>query len=557
MLNVAKQSKHATPSVIAKGLIPDLNPGLITQGFCCKMWKRRQKSGCGNGNGCAIIDSMKRRIFFNGTTNVVRRPQDEGVSARERRMSTTTKGGSLVAMAALISGVAILGVNGQAQGLTYQTTINPEFTINPAISVSLSSADLIINDLEPGTTKDSNIITVTVSTNNSSGYTLGSTVGNSTTYDYDALKNNADNTKTFTNLTSAGSLTAGKWGYSYSNDNGTNWSTYNGLPLYTSTPVEIASSTTASTTNTQFKIGAYATTGQAAGEYNNVVNFIATASPEAIYTMQDFAAGTTSTTCSTMSVGDTITLADSRDNEEYLIGKLADNKCWMLDNLRLDPANSTTLNNITASNTHASATSINKFKNGGGTTSDQYPTAKINNVVWTSSSQNYYSIPMTINTYKDQTTTSYGAGSGKIGVYYNYCAASAGSYCYGNGTSAGTSSGNATEDLCPAGWRMPGGGSTINLTANPPTGEFKNLYNYYNTTQTATDTNSLQYNLSLPLSGYFSSGSAYSQGSYGRWWSSTRNNNSYMYYLNVNASSVNPAYYGSREYGYSLRCIAQ
>ena len=261
--------------------------------------------------------------------------------------------------------------------------------------------------------------------------------------------------------------------------------------------------------------------------------------------------------CSSLASGDTEEVYDTRDNEVYLIGKLADNKCWMLDNLRLDPANSTTLNNITASNTHASATSIDKFKNGGGTASDQYPTAKINNVAWTSSSQNYYSIPMTINTYKDQTTTSYGAGSGKIGVYYNYCAASAGSYCYGDGTSAGTSSGNTTEDLCPAGWRMPGGGSTINLTANPPTGEFQNLYNYYNTTQTATDVASLQYNLSLPLSGYFYSGSANLQGSYGSWWSSTRNNNNYMYYLSVYASNIYPANNYLRYSGYSLRCIAQ
>ncbi|MBR2766994.1 hypothetical protein IKD67_02850 [Candidatus Saccharibacteria bacterium] len=286
-------------------------------------------------------------------------------------------------------------------------------------------------------------------------------------------------------------------------------------------------------------------------------------------TSKQFCAGSTimqNLTSSTIAsllpnVGSTATVCDIRDGEEYKISKLADNKYWMLDNLRLDPANSTTLNSITASNTHASATTLNYFKNGGGTTSDQYPTAKINNVAWTSSSQNYYSIPMTVSSgtgwTKDTVTTSYGAGSGKIGVYYNYCAASAGSYCYGNGTSPGSPSGNATEDLCPSGWRMPGGGKTINLTANPPTGEFQNLYNYYNTTETATDTNSLQYNLSMPLSGNFTSGSAYNQGGYGNWWSSTWYDRTRMYRLRASASFINPADYYDLNLGYSLRCIAQ
>ena len=43
-----------------------------------------------------------------------------------------------------------------------------------------------------------------------------------------------------------------------------------------------------------------------------------------VQTIQDFA---TKGTCSTMSTGDTMTVVDSRDNEEYLVGKLADNKC--------------------------------------------------------------------------------------------------------------------------------------------------------------------------------------------------------------------------------------
>ena len=202
-------------------------------------------------------------------------------------------------------------------------------------------------------------------------------------------------------------------------------------------------------------------------------------------------------------------IRDKRDEEPYCVSKLKDGNLWLLDNLRLDLSDADTLANVTETNTNASTTSLGYLKNGGGTTSDKYAITGV--VEWTDSptyaSGYSYSDPLIATSgsgwSKDTTTTSYGNGSGKIGVYYNYCAASAGSYCYGNGTSWGTSSGNASEDLCPAGWRMPTGSTA---------GEHGILYNIYNTTTTATDTASLQYNLSTPLSGSFGSGSAHNQG---------------------------------------------
>ena len=460
----------------------------------------------------------------------------------------------LLFSAALLSAIlfSCIGTN-NASALTYQSTINPEFTINPAINVSLSSADLIINDLEPGTTKDSNIITVTVSTNNSSGYTLGSTVGNSTTYDYDALKNNVDNTKSFTNLTSTGSLTAGKWGYSYSNDNGTNWSTYNGLPLYSTTPVEIASSTSATTTNTQFKIGAYATTGQAAGEYNNVVNFIATASPEPV----DYCRGSsydclqevTTATCPTI-VTDVI---DGRDGNVYKVQKLADNKCWMLDNLRLDPT-AVDLDTLQGK-TNASDTTLGYLKGVVARDPNTDPNGEYATAAVSAESSTYsYSAPLIDATDKNNTAANLGSGSGKIGVYYNYCAASAGSYCYGNGTSVGTPSGNATEDLCPAGWRMP-----IGSTSGEPSALANAIYGSTGQTSDPTAVTNYRTALSLPLSGYFNfdSGSAELQNNRAFWWSSTLRDNSVMNTFYVDASNVLPANYVIRYTGLTLRCIAQ
>ena len=248
------------------------------------------------------------------------------------------------------------------------------------------------------------------------------------------------------------------------------------------------------------------------------------------------------------SVGSTATVCDARDDTKYTIGKLADNKYWMLDNLALDLTNPTVLNGMNENNTHASNTTLGYLKGTTtGTTSDQYATAAVSN--WTSSYS--YSAPLVSMADKDRTApdgtssdpmqSMATSGDWKYGGYYNYCAASAGSYCYGSGTSYGTSSGNATEDICPKGWRMPTGNS----------GEYQTLYNNasYNTYDKYREA------LRLPLSGYFYDGSAGDQGSYGRWWSSTRNSSYFMYYLYANTSDIYPAGNTNRGVGYSVRCV--
>ena len=269
--------------------------------------------------------------------------------------------------------------------------------------------------------------------------------------------------------------------------------------------------------------------------------------------MQDINDSNYNTVLTSLTTNEAYYLRDSRDNEPYCVSKLADNNLWMLDNLRLDLGNSTILNNTTENNTNASVTTLNYLKNGGGTSTTRFPTtpsrnptSKINLTPWNSQLQNYYSIPMTNSTYKDTTTTTYGNGSGKIGVYYNYCAASAGDYCFGNGTSAGTPSGNATEDICPKGWRMPTGGSS---------GEYQTLYTAYSSSAI-----NFRAALSASLSGYFYSGSAHNRGEVGRFWSSTYLSSDGMYLLAVGSStgSVNTSFYSDgseRDRGHSIRCL--
>ena len=545
----------------------------------------------------------------------------------------------------IVAVFATIVFSGKVFALSYESEQGISFTLNPTISVTLSSNAMTINDLAPGNTSDSNIIKVTAESNAVAGYTLSSTVGNNTTYNTTNMLH-TNGTNTFTNLSSnkatLASFDPSTWGYSYapctttectntpswiSGDiTGTTNSGYNGLPLYTTAnPIKLINATTPGSSAVQFKFGAKADTAQLAGTYSNVINFIgvgkvittsytinynanggsgapaqetgssttgavqisSTQPTRANYMFKGWCTEQTSDdTCSgetvqpggmlglhpgttnltptvtrtlyamwgsniaktymqNMTSSDCTTTAttvyDNRDEEPYLVQRLADGKCWMLDNLRLDLGNSTVLNNTTESNTNVSTTTLNYLKNGGGSTSDRYPTAKINNVPWTSSSQNYYSIPMTISTYKDQTTTSHGEGSGKIGVYYNYCAASAGNYCFGDGTKAGSPSGNATEDICPKGWRMPTGGSSS---------EYQALYTAY-----SSDDTSFRNALSTPLSGYFRSDSAHDQGTDGYFWSSTYSGTGDMYRLRVNSSNVHPSNNDDRYRGLSVRCL--
>ena len=269
--------------------------------------------------------------------------------------------------------------------------------------------------------------------------------------------------------------------------------------------------------------------------------------------MQDITSSNSATVLSALTTNNTYQIKDNRDNETYCVAKLADGKLWMLDNLALDLTDSTILNNLSSDNTNAS-TGLPYLK--GDSTRDpntdangQYATAAVSN--WTSSLS--YSAPLVNITdkYVVPTDATSRAGGYKVGGYYNYCAASAGSYCYGNGTSQGTSSGNVTEDICPAGWRMP----TVNTS-----GEFSALANaiYGSTSSTSDAIAYANYRsaLHLPLSGNFLSGSASNQGSSGYWWSSTRGNNDVMPNLGVNTSTINPANTSSRLVGSSLRCVA-
>ena len=252
--------------------------------------------------------------------------------------------------------------------------------------------------------------------------------------------------------------------------------------------------------------------------------------------MQDINSTNRTTILSNLTEEATYQIKDSRDNTTYCVSKLSDGNLWLLDNLALDLTDEnvqSAMYNSTDTKTNASYQTLGYlFGYSTAGASSKYATGAVS-TTWGVS----YSAPRIYiasrNSVNSNDSLSDDAKTWKYGIYYNYCAVSAGSYCYGD-----ASSGNTTEDICPAGWHMPSGATQ---------GNYNNL-RYSGSTYRAA--------LHLPLSGYAYNTSPSEQESCDDWWSTTRNNDNSMYYLSVCRFTVSPKLpYGYRGRGYSARCI--
>lgn len=145
--------------------------------------------------------------------------------------------------------------------------------------------------------------------------------------------------------------------------------------------------------------------------------------------------GMTSAYCSTMTAYDgtnesaVLTLNDPRgDGQTYRVAKLADGKCWMLDNLKLGSTTGATALTPADSNVGANFPLPQLVTTG---------TADMDN-------------PGVYGPVPGDT----GAGATNYGYLYNWSAATAGE----STTSHDETKGNAPYSICPANWRLPIGG---------------------------------------------------------------------------------------------------
>ena len=455
----------------------------------------------------------------------------------------------------------VAGVANVASALQFQTdasgdnAVKLDFTFGETINITLPSDTITISDLTPGTSGVSaSSYAVTVNTNAQGGYTLSATVGcgsgdtgfNSTCFDSTELENG---TNTFAMITSNGALSAGKWGIALVNDETV--SSFKTLAKWDGTATVLKQTDVAGGGSTPFRIGAQATNSQEAGTYKNRINFTAVTNVTANCGdyMADYCMQDVGTWGSGLSTGQEVQAIDARDGKTYTVAKLADNNIWMTQNLDHDikTDGSVTYDSTTTDIPSAWTPSTATFASGtttwdttatGRTTPQSYDPGDI---CWDGTINEDWD-----GTLDNETTA---CGSDKhmsIGNYYNWTAAVA----MNDSSSYTTQNTDVNQSICPAGWRLPIGGTT-----NTGSKSFQYLWNQYSSTfNDSTMMNS-------PL--YFSyAGSWYGisedVGSNGYYWSSVVNISNNAYVLNFGSDiGVYPQSVIIRYYGISVRCVAR
>ena len=492
----------------------------------------------------------------------------------------------------LTLGVMVLGLVAMVQGVSglgYQKSVGVQFTFEPMLAISLSSADLIIPNLAPGSSDYSNTITVRVDTNSIGGYTLSAKVGNGTSYTNDKLTNSSG--AVFNNLSSNSNLTLAQfsdsdWGYALGTVSDS--STYSGLIYDTDTVINATTnsagtaassgcvSTCSGTNNTKFTIAAKASATQVSGDYKNVIIFTVVGNPAPLMTisdltyLQDFetlSSTDRTSVLASMTQGTSYNLLDKRDDKSYRIAKLADGNVWLQDNLALDLVNVSLVD--LEGNTNASNVTLEYLKGVRTRDASLYPNSGFPTTAVSHISQytnTGYSVPSIAasgscsgadcanSSLEWSSTSSIGEViqgkkvTGKVGIYYNYCAASAGSYCYGNGNSyTGSPSSDpdpntyqdVKEDICPSGWRLP---------VDSGFGSLDYLKNQYNSTD------AFRSALKAVYTGYFNGRDADLQKAALFYHTSTFTNSFNMEFFVIDTTPLN-VYQSRRTDYFTIRCV--
>ena len=322
----------------------------------------------------------------------------------------------------------------------------------------------------------------------------------------------------------------------------------------------------------EFNAGAYST-----GGLKLYAKWIASAG-----NMQSFS----TSDCNAMNVGDVTARKDTRDNNVYAVAKLADGKCWMVENLRLADKDSN--NNdivLTSDNTHNPSLPLtNTWWYSSANDNDAVPTSNHlsattdpTTTAWCTSFSSAcfdQSMLATNNTtlFTDNTSTSYSTSSNvfSYGNYYNWYSATAGHGKYGSSYGQGYES---PGDICPAGWHLPKGGNKSQESTN----EFWQLittglnngvnpanYDSYTTphyteTEAIPVSNALRsYPNNFVYSGSVSGSSVYRRSSHGIYRSSSAVNTVRAYILFFFSRGVYPGTYNdnSKNQGVMVRCVA-
>ncbi len=283
-----------------------------------------------------------------------------------------------------------------------------------------------------------------------------------------------------------------------------------------------------------------------------------------ITTMQEM----TPQICKNTETGANRPLLDVRDGSTYVVQKLEDGNCWMLQNLKLTKegieakGNSATLSsnnsNVASDSTFTMPTTITSLSSSTFSSNSSYKTA-----------------PEVYNGSNNTGATNASGWQQGYGAYYNWYAATAGA---GNGsiTSNGQEAGGAEgASICPKGWRLPTSNKStsaegynhsfnhliIDPTTNTQITSAKawKAANYTNVALSLINASGAVFSDGFfPAAGRISGSSLLDYvGSLGYYWSSTASGNASAYYLYFGYGTIEPSYNNSERYiGMSVRCVA-
>ncbi len=376
-----------------------------------------------------------------------------------------------------------------ADGLDYNVQIRPSLNV----TLSSSTVSLVLN---PSTSPFGKAnLDVSVGTNNPTGYKLyiNTTNGN------DKLTNNTTLTTpvyidTLSSSTTETTFPANSWGYRISslssgNEGGDSSITDtegNNFFKYTSGAMISSASSAVTNSTSTLTFGAKVDYDKPAGIYSLDFSFRAVPSIST-YNIQNLP----ESECTS----DSTVVTDSRDGQAYTVTRLGDGNCWMTQNLRftgttLTPADSDVKSNKTLT--------YGDLDTGGDAAS--------------------------ANSYTDPKIHKGVDNNNNATVWYNYVAATAGTIT-GNSNTA-----EASESVCPAGWRLP----TYD--------EISGITSYADTFSPVAGGRYYDGSIGVLENGY--------------WWSSTAATISTRYLLRfLNTSSTLDIDARLRNTGYYIRCV--
>ena len=273
-------------------------------------------------------------------------------------------------------------------------------------------------------------------------------------------------------------------------------------------------------------------------------------------------------------------LTDLRDNQTYTVARLADGKCWVVENLRLsaeftkDASAPNLSQGYGQSSTYGDFIGLANSENSSFSNTDtpnslySYDGSTTVNVGTTDSPN--YRIPRYNNTNTTSRATSpitSDASYHSYGNYYNWSAAMASTKYYTSSYIAdgqeSSQSNLANTSLCPSGWRLPYGSSA---EGNVYHGDIASLdvamggTGYTNSINNVTSVSMSHYWRQFPnniiYSGDINSSSINSRGSYGYLWTTSAFDHDKAYGASVGDSYFNPgmdAY--NKTYGFAIRCV--